>query len=144
MLGNYITQALCMTSCQACALVIWGAEPESKMDLKRRQAEQLRRAGALGGAGIAESSPPRFSSFRVFSGFVERYSAFYAARTLRRFASLFLYRVSLSPEANISTPAFFNDSVIITNTNQKGAIPSTVQGNVQNGEVSSTTYLSGF
>lgn len=62
-------------------------------DGSEAEAEQLRSAGALGGAGSAESSPLRVFCFRVFLEFVERYS-FYAARTLRRFASLLLYRVS--------------------------------------------------
>lgn len=59
MLGNYITQALCMTSCQACALGSWGAEPVAKMDLKRGQSSSA--APGLS-AEQGEPSPPHSGS----------------------------------------------------------------------------------
>lgn len=93
---------------QAARHVCWGAgkqKPVGTTDPKRRgRSSSSAGLGALGGAGSAGSSPPGLSCPWMFSGLAERYSAFSAARTRQRFASLLLYRVCFESRSKYFHP----------------------------------------
>lgn len=91
-----------------------------------------------------ESSPRRFSWLWLFSVFVLAFLLFLCGTHSDDFFPSCCNVCAWSPEANISTPAFFNDSAIITNINQKGALGFAIQGSAQTGKVNSTIYLLSF
>lgn len=99
--------------------------------------EQLRRTGGSRG----RRPPARLSRLRVPRGSLSAIPPHARSGGLLPSCCTACAR---SPEANISTPAFLNDSAIITNTNQKGALRSALQGSAHTGAVCSAVYLRGF
>lgn len=98
---------------------------------------QARGAGEQEGLrGAGQEQPPGLGSalgdgrdgllrlpLSLSRGLLSVISAFCAARRLQRFASL-LYRVCFESRSKSFHPAFLNDSTIIANTNQSGALRS--------------------
>lgn len=122
---------------RACARALGSMSREAGWIRSGAGQEQLRRTGGSRG----RRPPARLSRLRVPRGSLSAIPPHARSGGLLPSCCTACAR---SPEANISTPAFLNDSAIITNTNQKGALRSALQGSAHTGAVCSAVYLRGF